>query len=540
MKNDHYSSFRQSLIESRLLNANKGIVGQFDPMNHYVKLCPDYFKILAFHSADKYPGYKECVAFSTYLHENIHWWQFCGSTSGFPLGLSNALQAHVNQNFLKNISIAGPLVKPISSYHKVSTKNSPDHNRIINNWYDIEFACAFLNTPRKADMIIKSPFFESIGHSLEILYANFLNTLVATIDRNNSFLPQYKSWEKEFDSLREKKTLNWTYDCGLKVPPFGFHSIIEGQARLIQIRYLYLASNSKLTWDDFAKLGKMGNDYFEAFHAFLKIINASFPSNPMDPVVSLFLLICDIAINPSEGYPCPISDYSRFIENISPGIRFIFASNVLQKLKELVNIPKDLNRKEYDYITSAICSSLNWHTPQEAAKNAYNAINKSPYIKNFYEDAKKDIFEITNFSVRLYYARHLDFMFSKSSKPEFFCWPERYMVHNPSKENSSGIEEARNLFEQHNCPFIWNPITERLEAHTNLASQPSKRVETLSTYFRWQANFDILRQWTVRNGDFSFRFCWVDKEKEENECKRWVNEDFVNNFGCKIDDITVL
>jgi hypothetical protein len=42
-------------------------------------------------------------AFSTFLHETIHWWQHVGSTYGLMLSLTYPTQAHGNYNHLRNL-----------------------------------------------------------------------------------------------------------------------------------------------------------------------------------------------------------------------------------------------------------------------------------------------------------------------------------------------------------------------------------------------------------------------------------------------------
>src|SRR6266852_1708299 len=41
-------------------------------------------------------------AFSTYLHETIHWWQHVGSTSGLLLSLTYPAQLHLNHKHLRD------------------------------------------------------------------------------------------------------------------------------------------------------------------------------------------------------------------------------------------------------------------------------------------------------------------------------------------------------------------------------------------------------------------------------------------------------
>ncbi|WP_354141860.1 hypothetical protein [Bradyrhizobium sp. RT11b] len=48
-------------------------------------------------------------AYSTYLHETIHWWQHIGSTSGLILSLTYPAQAHQNVEHLEKVlGLVGP------------------------------------------------------------------------------------------------------------------------------------------------------------------------------------------------------------------------------------------------------------------------------------------------------------------------------------------------------------------------------------------------------------------------------------------------
>ncbi len=52
--------------------------------------------------------------------------------------------------------------------------------------------------------------------------------------------------------------------------------------------------------------GYLSGIYVEAFEAFLKLLNLERPDLSSDPIVGLFLLICDLAINPTRGLPLDI------------------------------------------------------------------------------------------------------------------------------------------------------------------------------------------------------------------------------------------
>ena len=48
-------------------------------------------------------NFESVQAYSTYLHETIHWWQYIGSTFGLLMSLSYPAQAHANYNHLKQL-----------------------------------------------------------------------------------------------------------------------------------------------------------------------------------------------------------------------------------------------------------------------------------------------------------------------------------------------------------------------------------------------------------------------------------------------------
>jgi hypothetical protein len=126
-------------------------------------------------------------AFSTYFHETIHWWQHIGSTTGLLLSLSPVLQTHINYEPLKfilqNIGPCKPLKtlaeKPPGTFGLDIENNL---NRIVNNWYDLEFNRRILLNPKNLSDVITNPFFDSQGHSIQVGLANLLLLLAATFD----------------------------------------------------------------------------------------------------------------------------------------------------------------------------------------------------------------------------------------------------------------------------------------------------------------------------------------------------------------------
>ena len=62
--------------------------------------------------------------------------------------------------------------------------------------------------------------------------------------------------------------------------------------------------------------------YQEAFDAYIEYTQFPEPENVDSPQVAIFLLVCDLALNPGRGFPFPITAYEEFINDVDPSTRF--------------------------------------------------------------------------------------------------------------------------------------------------------------------------------------------------------------------------
>ena len=88
-----------------------------------------------------------------------------------------------------------------------------------------------------------------------------------------------------------------------------------------------------MSWDEFDKRGMMTDTYRKAFDVFLYWAELDWPPTPINPIVQLFLLVCDLATNPSEGYPFDLQCFESFIVSVDPGFRFAFFSREIARHK---------------------------------------------------------------------------------------------------------------------------------------------------------------------------------------------------------------
>jgi hypothetical protein len=143
------------------------------------------------------------------------------------------------------------------------------------------------------------------------------------------------------------------------ISPLGVREIFEGQARFAQLQYLYFASGSKLRWDDVRSKGMLKGVYSSAFENFLRLTELDWPRTIDDPVVALFLLVCDIAINPGAGFPMPLRTFVTFIEDVDPGIRFLFlCRTIATKRPDLGKAITQYSKTEYAEVSQALTRLL--------------------------------------------------------------------------------------------------------------------------------------------------------------------------------------
>ena len=99
--------------------------------------------------------------------------------------------------------------------------------------------------------------------------------------------------------------------------------------------------------------------YVEAFKAFLQLAELEWPQSIDHPTVALFLLVCDLAINPGVGFPLTLRSFKVFIEDVDPGMRFLYlCRTVATKRQELKMFIIEYSRDEYAAATEALAISL--------------------------------------------------------------------------------------------------------------------------------------------------------------------------------------
>ena len=245
--------------------------GMYETMRFVLRLSPLNHELvdsitLGKHSVKEISS-EALQAYSTYIHETVHWWQHVGSTSGLLLSLSYLSQTHSSMNELREVIATFGPKKPLKRWtdevllregHGAQAKLSRA-NIAVNNALDVEYYKAYALRPKQtAAWLVEQKHFESIGHGYSIAYGQLLGLFSAAIDPEFLVLPSAKTWDKQFARLNREQHEGFYWRSPIRVPPVGLHAIYEGQARFVQLQFLnaiYVNAPSFQEWREMSYLG---------------------------------------------------------------------------------------------------------------------------------------------------------------------------------------------------------------------------------------------------------------------------------------------
>ena len=480
-------------------------------------------------------------AYSTYLHETIHWWQHVGSTTGLMLSLSFPAQAHVNYSHLKRlIERIGPKKSVLRWLEAAPGGGGPDTsvglaNIVVNNHFDIEFFRILVTSPKLAAQAVQDKFFDSVGHSYATAYANTLLILADTLDEQPGVIVDPRGWEDEFAVLRANQAKGYYVGSSVRVSPIGAHQIFEGQARFAQLQFLYFSSGGGLSWDDARSKGMLAGLYGEAFEAFLQLTSLTWPPSIDHPIVALFLLVCDIAVNPGAGFPMPLRSFGTFIEDIDPGLRFLFLCRAIAtKCPEVRTAIRDYSRAEYTDVSETLTRHLIIDAPLAIAETIGEWVDGSQKVRSLMAEHRSFAFAPGNLPVRVLLSHFVSFNQDKLLRPEFFCWPGAWMA---GERVSS---EIALLFDRHSAPFIDKPDDAGVYPRLMPGKKEATVREVFNGFYAMNVTYDLTRQWVISPGPFDYDFSWLSSSGTESEFKHFGDIHFEKIYGAHPDSFELV
>ena len=486
--------------------------------------------------------YEQVQAFSTLLHETVHWWQHIGSTAGLLLSLSNPVQSHMNfahlEMFLNEFG-------PKKSIYRFAQRNrfreptlgTQAMNRIVNNYKDVSFYQIISTSPHLIEKqgITRDPLFESVGHSYYITYANTLQTLIDAFDPQHTMLQDPRKWEPIFSKFREAKKEGYYHGSRIEVFPVGLRGIFEGQARFVQLQYLFFAFRGRFNWESARENGMLGLEYISAFKWFLDLSELEWPSRIDSPIVALFLVVCDMTMNMGEGFPLPLRSPGTFIFDNDPATRFWSLCRMI-KLKSpyLKDVIRNYSREEYLDVTQELCGHLCTPAPLEIAQTLSDWSNTKDSLVALMEEDLTFRFSEVNMPVRLLFSRYLTFNRDKASYPEILCWPGAWFAGDRVSENSKSI------FERNRVLFVDKEDNDGVFPVIPPNRDPRIVQETFNLFYQWILNYDLISQWSVSDGPFCYPYRWLSTAHEPTEVEQWAATGFASIFGQHPDKFEIL
>jgi hypothetical protein len=353
------------------------------------------------------------------------------------LTLSYPTQAHSNYAHLKELIAKIGFKKPIRELANKLPKpggiGTPSGlaNIIVNNHFDFDAFRRLTFNQGGNQVCHRRPvlWFDCVGHAHEITYSNNIAVLATTVDPDFRVLHHPKEWEGPFDALRQSKEEGFYYGSRIALYPLGAQEILEGQACVHQLQYLAFGSGGSLSWDNFRALGMLHGVYTKAFELFLELAELEWPPTLDHPTVGLFLLICDMAINPGAGFPFPLTYFATFITDIDPGSRFCMLSKLVRlKCPGVITAIRNYTRSEYERVSEQLASALIVESPLAIASICSRWAQDDGPLANLMKEYRSFHYGPRNLPVRVLFSHFLAFMQDKFETPEFFCWPGAWMA----------------------------------------------------------------------------------------------------------------
>lgn len=519
--------------------------GSYNTLDFVVRLRPDVHRALEKQGGKldfvQAPSWDAIQAFSTYLHETVHWWQHCGTTAGLMLSFLQPAHAHLNKKPLDELLGRFGAVKPLRVL-AANLLESDDQdgtlNTVLNNWHDLEFFRKLVVDPRQlVEGVAKNPYFHSTGHSYRMALGVTSWLIAATLDPNYEVLPHPKDWEPQMKALRDSRSLGFHRGSPIEVPLFGLKQIFEGQARFVQIQYLFCASDRQLAWEDFRNEGMLEGVYVQAFDDFLELIGKKWPEKIDDPLVSLFLLICDLSLSPAEGLFLPMTDSSSLIWSTDPGWRFLFLAKIAKRNgDDFLNSIVECSAEEYWRVSEVLCTALLAPSPKILAETVVGWADTHEGWMALDDEGRTFDFQKGNHPIRVLLSRFIQFQRDKLASPHFFCWPGVCMT---SDQQVIDPSEALRLFNKHEALFLNRAD---LDVYPRLVRgiDEAKLQALLDNFFVWVSMYELTRQWLIEDGQFQYEFGWLTSKFSDDEVKRWVDEFFKSAMEFHPDDFEII
>jgi len=480
-------------------------------------------------------------AYSTYLHETIHWWQHVGTTTGVILSLCYPTQCTCNIEQLRTVLQGIGPKKPLFHWAEQALKGEiasdpvtlQTANIAVNNALDIDFYKQFQVWPSRAEQLWQNRYFESVGHSYFVAYGTTLSAISETCGLAEGSLPDITSWEPRYEALRAARHEGFYHGSPIRRARIGLLDILEGQARMAQIQFL-VAADGPTDWASYQDQGFFEGVYISAFNAFAELAGIDRPADVTDPVVNLFLLVCDMALNSYRGLPLDVEHFEDLIVDLDPGARFTLLSEAVAKRPHLREAIEECSAEEYWSVSSELADETGYDDPRLGLEALDWIATNDPGGIKVLKGRETFNYQPLNLPTQVVFAEFLAFSRDKLRQPEFFCWPGYYGAGDRVRP------EYQEFFKDHLSLFSDRADTEQIFPRNLPGKDPEGRKDMLDRFFGSLILYDLTLQWILRDGPFKYDFAWMTGKTSNEALIEWAKKSFEAIYGANPDNFSVV
>jgi hypothetical protein len=544
---------RFSELDSHLLNPTSGplvfnatldVHGSYTTEHFVLRLSPRVHELVDALTKDETEGFDTAElfqAYSTYLHETIHWWQHMGSTAGLILSLAYPAQVYGSMTFLETFARRVGGVKPVKAWaHRAMIKGNTHldpalaaANIAVNNALDIDFYKQLAFSPKAVLDLQRTPYFESVGHSYLKAYGETVHAINRSCDMTGGQFPDPRDWDPHILRLQLERCDGFYYGSRPPYAEVGLREIFEGQARFCQIQFLASSGGPELlrTYRD---EGYFEPVYAGAFELFLRLTRTKWPERHDDPLIGLFLLICDLAINPTRGFPLDRDSFEDFICHVDPGARFTRLCLAAEELPELAKAIQTFSALEYEFVAARLTERCGYDDPRMALDAVIALLGDGGPVDALMEEHRTFAYSPVNMPVRVLVSHHIAFSRDKRQRPEFFCWPGIW----PAGKQAG--PENRSLFIAHLSLFQDRGDTEQIFPRAMPGRSHENIKALVNSFFSGMLVFDLALQWTLVPGPFRYDFKWLTGKSDNADLIALAKRQFHQFYGLSPDACEVI
>jgi hypothetical protein len=551
----HFSDLRRDLLDSiddgteaaPTFASNLNVHGMYETMRFLLRLSPRNHELMEMISVngvglgDVPPD--AIQAFSTYLHETVHWWQHVGSTSGLLFSLSYLAQCHSSLGELREVLATIGAKKPLKGYADQVLRSEGDSaqfklasaNIAVNNAQDVEYYKFYAYSPRtNIQWMIQEPHFESVGHGYFVVYGSLVGMLAEAIDPDHAILPDPASWDSETLRLSQERIEGYYWRSPVRLPAVGLQAIYEGQARFTQLQFLDGACDECLSCTEWRENDYLSGIYVEAFESFLTLSESEWPDTLEDPLVALFLLICDLAVNPTRGLPIDIEVFEDFIRDVDVGVRFTLLCQAVAKLQHLRIAITAYSKDEYMSVSEELTALVGYDHPLVGLNAVRQWLDHAPGLPKLMQEYEAFDYDLRNFPIRVFLSHFVAFYKDKIEHPEAFCWAGIYM------SGQRRMVDQQAIWLRHLSLF-----SDRGDRPGVFPRQVPNRSEeavktTFNQFFGTMALYDLTRQWILKDGPFVCDFTWMSENYDQSRAEARANDAFKQVYGVTLDQFEIV